>query len=373
MVRLRAALLPCLVLLACPSSEADDDPFGGGVGTAASAGPTSSAGGSSEGMGEAGSSAGSTGPSSATEGGELLLDVGAGDLDVPSVGCEGGDGSCGCDAVDLLFVIDNSGSMEDYQEALGLAFPSFATTLAEVLPAGTSVHVAVTSTEMDYSSGGQSVSMNGVCTFIGDDGRDNEAFYVPPDEVNTGRNGAQGRFYDPGDGQTYFAFETDGDVAGAQAWFTMAANIGVGGSNIEMATAPVGWAFEPANAPTNGGFLRDEGAVLVVFFMQDEADQSPTSVDGVETGTWALERVAVAKAGCGGLDCVVAGGFLNDGACMGDRPIATFLDGVDDPVVGQLPNEDDAPQDIADEMTELLSNSLATLIGQTCDEITPEG
>lgn len=290
-------------------------------------------------------------------------------------GCLPGDADCGCSAVDILFVIDNSGSMGDYQESLGLAFPAFASTLSKILPPGTNVHVGVTSTEMQYSSQGNSTSNNGVCTFVGDGDQSNEAFDVPPDEMDTGRNGAQGRLYDPGDGQTYFSFDSDGDIAGAQAWFASAANIGEGGSNIEMLTAPVGWAFDPASAATNDGFLRDEGAVLVIFFMQDEADQSPEMIEGTSTGTWVLDRVAEAKAGCGGLNCVVAGGLLEEAACMGDRPITEFLAGFDAPALGQLPGPfgGGTPQELADEMNELLSNSLADLIGQTCEEITPEG
>lgn len=376
MPRLRHLAVLALPLIGCQAPR-EENPFDGS-GASASSGPASSSdamtaptttdpsstgGGPSGGVGSSGGS-----------GEEIKLDVGAGsDVFIP--GCLPGDAECGCSAVDILFVIDNSGSMGEYQEALGLAFPAFASTLAEILPPGTNVHVGVTSTEMGYSSQGNSTSTNGVCTFIGDGDQSNEAFYVPPDAMDTGRNGAQGRLYDPGAGQTYFAFDSDGDVGGAEAWFASAANIGEGGSNIEMLTAPVGWAFDPANAVTNDGFLRDEGAVLVIFFMQDEADQSPQAIEGTSTGAWVLDRVAEAKAGCGGLSCVVAGGLLEEAACMGDRPISEFLAGFDAPALGQLPGPfgGGTPQELADEMNELLSNSLADLIGQTCEEITPEG
>ncbi|MGH1340450.1 MAG: hypothetical protein ACRBN8_02780 [Nannocystales bacterium] len=373
MPQLRHLAVLALPLLGCQETR-EENPFDGSA-SGASSGPGSAAAESSTAAGSTGSvSTGLPASSGGSSGDEIKLDVGGGaDVFVP--GCVAGDADCGCSAVDILFVIDNSGSMGEYQEALGLAFPAFASTLSNILPPGTSVHVGVTSSEMDYSSQGNSMSTNGVCTFVGDGEQSNEAFYVPPDEVNTGRNGAQGRLYDPGNGETYFAFDTDGDVAGAEAWFTSAANIGEGGSNIEMLTAPVGWAFDPANAATNDGFLRDEGAVLVIFFMQDEADQSPEMIEGTSTGTWVLDRVAEAKAGCGGLDCVVAGGLLEEAACMGDRPISEFLAGFDAPALGQLPGPfgGGTPQELADEMNELLSNSLADLIGQTCEEITPEG
>ncbi len=300
--------------------------------------------------------------------------------DTPPPGCAGDDECGGCTFVDLLFVIDNSGSMGDYQEALGLAFPRFAATLVEALPPGTNVHVGVTSTEMGYSGSGNTSINNGVCTFIGENSQPNDAFYVTPDAMNSGRNGAQGRLYEAL-GMPYFAFDTDAGEATLQEleqWFTAAANIGEGGSNIEMAAAPVGWVADPANAGTNDGFLRDEGAVLVILFMQDEPDQTPLQIDGQPGGQWVLERISEAKAGCGGTDCIIAGGFLAANACsaMGNLPLDDFLDGVSiTPVVEALPDVDfgGTAEQAADEMNEMLSNTLAEVIVQTCDEIEPAG
>jgi hypothetical protein len=323
------------------------------------------------------SGVGSSGdPGSSEDSGGIKLDVGQ-FSDVPSVCGAGDECETGCTAVDLLFVIDNSGSMGEYQEGLGLAFPDFASTLSDVLPPGTNVHVGVTSTEMAYSSQGNTTVTNGECSFIGDGDQTHEAFYVTPADMDTGRNGAQGRLYDGGSGATYFEFETGGDLSGAQAWFSAAANIGEGGSNIEMSTAPVGWVFDAANDSTNAGFLRDEGAVLVVFFLGDEPDQSPGTIEGMPAGAWVLDRVAEAKVGCGGLQCVIAGGFLEENACSadGNLPLDDFLAGMDDPpVVGQLPmgfNLD--PQQVADEMNALLTTTLAGVIVETCEEISPEG
>ncbi len=376
---MRSACLTSVVLLAsaCTDPGGSDSPFDSAA-TAASSGPGGSEGGAgADGADGAGGTGASTGAAdgSSDEGG-IKLDVGP-QGDVPA-GCSADD-TCGegCTGVDLLFVIDNSGSMGDYQEALGLAFPAFAQTLSDVLPAGTNVHVAVTSTEMAYSSEGNTAINNGSCSFIGDGDQSHEAFYVPPTELDSGRNGAQGRLYDPGGGQTYFEFITGGDLTGAQAWFASATDIGEGGSNIEMATAPVGWAFDPVNDATNAGFLRDEGAVLVIFFLQDEPDQSPAMVEGVPTGTWVLDRVADAKAGCGGLPCVLAGGFLQENACWadGNLPVDDFMAGMGaPPVVSALPfSGDDDPPALAEAMNVLLSSTLADAIVQTCDEISPEG
>jgi hypothetical protein len=288
---------------------------------------------------------------------------------------EGGSGGEYCSFVDLVFVVDNSGSMGDYQNALGLAFPDFADTLASVLPPGVGIHVGVTSTEMAYAASGTSQINNGVCTFVGD-GMPNDAFYITPDVANTQRNGAQGRLYDPGGGQTFYEFNSDdADLTGVKAWFASAAAIGTGGSNIEMSAAPVGWVGDAANAATNAGFIRDEGSVLVVFFMQDEPDQTPLMIDGTSGGQAILSRVADAKAGCGGLDCIVAGGFLNANACNGGLPLDEFLAGMPEtPAVQPLPDDNLAendPQAAANEMNALLSQTLAQAIATRCDQIPP--
>jgi hypothetical protein len=316
------------------------------------------------------------GGSSDDDGGPLL-DVAAQDTE----GADDGGEESGCTSVDLLFVIDNSVSMNDYQHALSLAFPDFVDTLVTALPEGTNVHVGVTSTEMGFSSSGQTNVNNGACMFIGDDNQPNTSYYVTPDDTDTMRNGAQGRLYDPGGGQYYADFDTDAPAAELQAakdWFASAANIGTGGSNIEMSAAPVAWVADSANAASNDGFLRDEGAVLVVFFMQDEPDQTPMQIDGMSGGQFVLERIAAAKAGCGGTDCIVGGGFLAEQACAadGNLPLDDFLAGVTANAVAPLPPEDlaeDNPQDAADEMNDHLSTTLADVIAETCDEIEPEG
>lgn len=309
----------------------------------------------------------------------ILLDVGPGETEGPCVGEGCNDG---CTSVDLVFVIDNSGSMGDYQNALSLAFPDFAQTLDTTLPPGTNLHVGVTSTEMGYSGSGSTSINNGTCTFVGDDMMPNDAFYITPDVTDTGRNGAQGRLYDPGDGTTYFEYVTGtggAELAALEAWFGQAANIGTGGSNIEMSAAPAGWVADSANDGTNAGFIRDAGSVLVVFFMQDEPDQTPLMIDGQPGGLAMLDKLVAAKQACGGTDCIVAGGFLNEQACaaMGNLPLDDLLQGVGGaPVVEPLPDENLAesdPQAAADEMNMALSGTLAEVIAQTCEQIPPAG
>jgi hypothetical protein len=324
--------------------------------------------GGGEGSGSTESSASSAGESEDDEAGGPKLDVGN-----PGTGGEGADEAgcvtdCGCTAVDLLFVIDNSTSMNDYQVALGQAFPGFADAIIAALPSGTSLHVGVTSTEMGYSNAGSTMN----CEATGN-GLPQEEFYLTPDAMDSGKNGAQGRLY-VADGMPFFAIETDAPESEVQAlrdWFSSASNIGEGGSNVEMSSAAAGWAFDPTNAGANAGFLRDEGAVLVVFFLQDEPDQSDApGMTMQEVGQDMLDKIAAAKSGCGGLMCVVAGGFVDQG-CLDQNGLGVLLDGLPAPAAtAELPDEDEVgPGDFAP----LLEDTLTQVIAQTCDEIEPEG
>lgn len=270
-----------------------------------------------------------------------------------------------CTAVDLLFVIDNSTSMLEHQLALADAFPTFAEAIVAALPPSTDLHVGVTSTEMGFSAFG--VTSTTMCVATGDDGLPQDAFYVTPDEEITETEVAQGRLHVV-DGLPFFAIDTSADPAQLQAlseWFTQAASLGVSGSTIEMSAAAAGWATSPANAATNAGFIRDGGAVLFVFFIQDEPDQTP-----VDTAPELLEMIAAAKSDCGGLDCVVAGGLVEHG-CLPDVALGAVLEALPrPPVVAPLPS----PQQVTPAVfEEVLADTLVEVIAQTCDEIGPAG
>ena len=189
---------------------------------------------------------------------------------------------------------------------------------------------------------------------------------------NSGRNGAQGRLYTPPGLDPFIAFDTDAPPSGLDAvanWFTAASAVGTGGSNLEMALAPAAWAFDPANAATNAGFLRDEGAVLVLFFVQDEPDQTPAEA-GIPQEM--IDRIAAAKSQCGGLDCVVAGGTVNEG-CLGEVPLGQFFDALDPAVVNTatLPLVFYGATPDPDLFLGVLEQNLVEVIAKKCDEIAP--
>lgn len=296
------------------------------------------------------------------------------DIGTPPDGDSEGEPDKECD-VDLLFVIDNSLSMAKSQRALGMAFPRFVDALKGALPPATNLHVAVTSSEMGYSAvGRQNDNDDGSCEFSGDDFADHTEFYVTPDQLDTGRNGAQGRLYVPSAGMPYFDIDMDAtkdEFDELAVWFERAADLGTEGSNIEMLLAPLLWLDHPANAATNGGFLRDKGTVLVTFFISDEPDQTPIVIDGQNASERVLDRLIAAKTACGGLDCVVAGGFVDPTACNDTRPLASFLDGLTRPpqvtrLVGAL-----TPEETAEWMADFLGDTLLAAVDETCESISP--
>ncbi len=83
-----------------------------------------------------------------------------------------------------------------------------------------------------------------------------------------------------------------------------AVSAGEEGCSFEMPVAAAGFATHLANAVTNDGFLRDEGGLLVVFFLTDEPDKS------VESDETYRDMILEAKEGCGGEACVYVGGLV---------------------------------------------------------------
>ena len=277
-------------------------------------------------------------------------------LDVSSSAFDVGDCAdpcLGCNAVDILFVIDNSEPMADYQAALVDAFPAFAEALFAGLPPNTSVHVGITSTTMGESA----VGMTDGCTATGDGMQPVEAFYTTPDEDDTGVPGAQGRLYIVDD-RAYFQGSTFDDPQPLVDWFTAGALIGEGGSQVEMSGAAAAWATDPINDETNMGFIRDEGAVLVIFVVQDEPDQSPMG-----EAEALVQKIATAKETCGGMSCVVAGGFVQT-ECLPENPLGTIFEAASATAIHQLPSFNETTT--SQTFEQVLRDTLSEVITQTC-------
>lgn len=260
----------------------------------------------------------------------------------------------GCEYVDMLFVIDNSDSMETYQQALADQFPAFVAAMFAELPAGIGVHVGITTTEFDAGCEAAETTGNCQSTATIDEV---QMHYMPPTEGNDGGNGSQGRLFQ-WSGQQYFAANTDDDPAALSTWFSGAATAaGENGCSFEMPVAAAGWASHLANAVTNDGFIRDQGGLLVVFFLTDEPDKSPEAT-AVYTG-----MILDAKAECGGAECVFISGLVPP--CVSDinQKLWQFMTsfGMDDPPHGDI--VDTAQYD------EVVGAALAGAVAEACANI----
>jgi hypothetical protein len=351
----RVATLGCLVLVGCAAESRDASPFGDGGGTDGGAVSDDGSGGvgsASEGVGEATAADGS--PDEAGDG--LKLDVGPSEDEGPG---EGGS-QAGCTSVDVLFVIDNSPSMSPYQEALAVAFPDFVDAMIENLPPGTDLHVGVTTTDFNCGSSGCSCSESTVNCASAQTEQEILDHYDTPDQGDNGGNGSQGRLYRY-QGLHWYETTTDADPAGLEAWFTGAATeAGELGCSYEMLSAGAAYVVHEANEPTNGGFIRDEGAVLLVFVLSDEPDKSPETVAAYH------DLLASAKAGCGGDPCILTAGLLNGCVQQTDQKVWQFLNAFGEaPVFGSI--------DATGEYAQVVGEALAQVVGETCETIPPVG
>lgn len=359
----RTALAITSLLLACGDADRSVGVFGTGDAGAEGATPGESSQGTAVAEGtDTGADAGSDDPDGTADEGPVL-DVGAG---VDTIGgCAEGGGYCGCTAVDILFVIDNSGSMCLKQEALAAAFPGFTEAIGAALPPGTDLHVGITTS--GFALGGSHSENNCVPA---EPVETIDEYFVRPGEGVVAGNGLQGRLFEH-DGRAYFEVDTS-DAAGMaelDTWFSAAATaVGCGVSSFEFNAAGAAWALHPDNAATNAGFVRDEGAALVLFVLSDEADQS---LD-VESLEFLHDTVVAAKSGCGGDACVVGGGLFSQFCTPDLNASYTFLASFGtDPTWGDiglgLPFE--PPPDYAG----VLGDALAQVVAQTCDTIPPAG
>jgi hypothetical protein len=167
---------------------------------------------------------------------------------------EAGDASdeIGCERVDLLFVIDNSGSMADEQTNLSNGVPNFISEIQTQLADAESYHVGViTSDAYEFN-----------------DGCNQEGALVVATGGNNSSDAACGPY---ADGYNFMTENDDLDVA-----FPCAALVGTEGEGDERPIQTMQAALSPGmNKPggCNEGFLRDD-AVLVVTFISDEEDDT---------------------------------------------------------------------------------------------------
>jgi len=176
---------------------------------------------------------------------------GDGDDVGPGADVDGGTAGA-CPNVDLLFVIDDSGSMADQQDSLIASFPGFVTGIQSRLGQAQSYHIGIVTTE-DYQA-------NAVgCREIGD--------LI----TQTGGPSSSASMCGPFAGGHSWMDGTEPSLAQK---FACAGKVGAGGSSDERIARAVMNALEPsrnAQGACNAGFSRPE-SLLVIVIITDEDD-----------------------------------------------------------------------------------------------------
>jgi len=281
---------------------------------------------------------------------------------------EGGDAE-GCEAIDFLFVIDNSGSMGDNQANLINSFPGFIDKIQQTVADVDSYHIMVVKTDEYWNDCTvECAFFPFLCQFDGVDGC-NGPPTVCDETLGAGVNfpigdDASNQYCDLAGGQRYITPQEPLDLLPQR--FTCIASVGTDGDSSERPMAAMTEALGPAlNGPggCNSGFLRDD-AVLVITIITDEEDGSPGTPDG-----W-YQNIVAQKAGDG--SGVVMLGLIND--TDAGNPICP-VDSQDPAKIRQLIEM--FPNSIQGSVCALdyspFFNDAVDLIDTTCDEYVPVG
>jgi hypothetical protein len=158
-----------------------------------------------------------------------------------------------CPNVDILFVIDNSGSMADKQERLARSFPGFSAAIRERLKGAKTANIGVVATSRYYGTD-------------------------PQECLIKKTSGPGSSNMDCLKGASYIA-HGDGQL---DSKFACVAKVGAGGDSDETPVRSMLGALDPANA-CNQGFARKD-ALLILVVITDEDDAKEGDCDPV-TGT----------------------------------------------------------------------------------------
>jgi len=229
--------------------------------------------------------------------------------------------------VDLLFMIDNSGSMADKQANLVASFPSFINALQQGGAGLPNLHLGVISSDMGTSARGNpnpappvGTVGNGGCAGIGDGGK-----------LTVNGAPVTGSFLsDIGLPDGTRARNYTGTLA---AVFGQMAQLGATGCGFEQPLHAIRAALD--SNPANAGFLRPE-AVLAVVMLTDEDDCSaadPALFGADETTLGPLQSFRCTRFG---VTCATGGASPDEMNIAGPKAqcaasvSSTLLDGVSD-------------------------------------------
>ncbi|MGE3768340.1 MAG: hypothetical protein AB7L94_39185, partial [Kofleriaceae bacterium] len=160
-----------------------------------------------------------------------------GDDDGAGADVDAGVGAEACPNVDILFVIDDSGSMADQQDSLIASFPGFVAGIQSRLGSAQSYHIGIVTTE-DYQAN------TAGCRAIGD--------LI----TTTGGPSSSAMACGPFAGGTSWMGENEPNLAQK---FACAGKVGAGGNSDERVARAIMNALEPsrnAQGACNAGFSR---------------------------------------------------------------------------------------------------------------------
>jgi len=289
-------------------------------------------------------------------------------------------GATGCEKIDFLFVIDDSGSMRDNQESLVAAFPGFIQAIEEQV-AGTDHHIMVVDSDEspawlceEFLDGGhcagtnvQPTDCNGyVCGSI--DALDACATTLGGAVVHPVGGYASNMDCGFAPDRRYLTSDDD-DIA---TKFACAATVGISGNGDEFPmTAMVDAVGGPlgAKGACNEGFLRDD-AILVVTVVSDDSASMFAPDDDASAGNPQVWFDGLVAAKNDDVDAIAVIGLVpyDDTSCVFENvETERFVDFVelfgDKGVLGSV---------CAGDYAELFADTIA-VIDATCNEFEPAG
>lgn len=332
--------------MACNTGDRDEMLSGGADGSGSLDGANSGPGGTSSatsGMGSADASGGDAADGSDDGGGDKpIFDVATPDPDAPGLGD-------GCEKVDLLFVIDNSESMQTYQSNLVESFPGFIEGIQTRLSGGNDYHIGVITSDAYGGNAPQCSQLGALVT-------------------QTSGQYASNQTCAPFTGGGRFLVQDEPDL---QSAFSCIGQVGTSGNNAERPMDALVAALGSVHSGAGGcneGFLRDDALLVVVLITDEEDDPGLPAGSSGDPATWA-QAVAAAKGGIESNVAIVELVRVDPNVCLykstddGSPRLHAFADLFTHSFIGDMCEQD---------YSFLLDEALAELV-EACDGFTPPG
>ena len=256
----------------------------------------------------------------------------------------------GCTKVDFLFVVDNSGSMEDEQANLVANFPNFINGIQATLEDVEEYHVGVVTSDVYGGNPAQCRLLGGLV-------------------VQTSGSASSNAVCGPYATGTNYMTQAD-NLAGA---FGCAAQVGVSGSGIERPMNAMEAAVRGDHAGAgqcNEGFLRED-ALLVIVLITDEWD-GPGDPEGDGSSGSALtwyDTVVAAKGNIAENIVVVTLSYVNAGTCP---PTDVFFNPADIQTFTEMFGENGFQACINGDFGETFMDATG-VIEEACNNFVPPG